>query len=316
VITGNTYFSILKEHLINSVVRKTDAEGKECLCDKDGNFLAGEKIGQPVLVEHLVPPLRLVIIGAGHVGQKLFQVARLLEWNVTVIDDRSAFCNQERFPGATTAVGDYVEELSKIESEGSAFCIATRGHLNDKECLRHLIRRHCRYLGMIGSKTKVTMTKKALQDEDPSVDFSILHAPIGLPINAQTPAEIAVSIAAQVIQETKGKEKQSEVDCSLIDYLASCNAPFIIARIIKKSGSAPREVGSSMAIFSDGSSFGTIGGGASEKQAIDESLKMFAEGIRIPQALRQDLSSASAGNLGMICGGNATILLTPFAGNK
>ena len=150
---------------------------------------------------------RLILCGGGHVSLEVAQIARRLEFELVVIDDRPEFASRERFPMAGQVVcAPFLEALDGLGSrESDYYVILTRGHAHDRDCLEHVLRGKYAYAGMIGSRTKVAAVKAAL--EAAGIAREILdgvHSPIGLPIGAQTPAEIAVSIAAELVQERAG----------------------------------------------------------------------------------------------------------------
>ena len=147
---------------------------------------------------------RLILCGGGHVSLEVAHIARRLEFELVIIDDRPEFASRDRFPMAARVVcAPFLEALDALGSrESDYYVILTRGHAHDRDCLEHVLRGKYAYAGMIGSRTKVAAVKAAL--EAAGIAREILdgvHSPIGLPIGAQTPAEIAVSIAAELVQE-------------------------------------------------------------------------------------------------------------------
>ena len=147
---------------------------------------------------------RLILCGGGHVSLEVAHIARRLEFELVIIDDRPEFASPERFPMAARVVcAPFLKALDALGSrESDYYVILTRGHAHDRDCLEHVLRGKYAYAGMIGSRTKVAAVKAAL--EAAGIAREILdgvHSPIGLSIGAQTPAEIAVSIAAELVQE-------------------------------------------------------------------------------------------------------------------
>ena len=160
-----------------------------------------------VHVDPLAPAPRLYIIGAGHVGWHLARAAADIDFRVHVVDDREKFASRERFPDADTiAVEPIAEWLHRADIPSSAYVvIVTRGHQGDLEAMRALAARDLRYLGLIGSRAKVARIRSALVEEGmPRECLDRVHAPIGLDIGAVTPAEIAVSILAELIAVRRG----------------------------------------------------------------------------------------------------------------
>ena len=162
-----------------------------------------------VHIDPLTPTPRLYIIGAGHVGQHLAHVAAAAGFRVHVVDDREKFANAERFPSAhEVVVAPITEWLHTAAIPPSAFvAIVTRGHQHDLDALRALAARDFRYLGLIGSRAKVARIFDALAAEGmPAECLTRVRAPIGLAIGAVTPAEIAISILAEMIAVRRGAD--------------------------------------------------------------------------------------------------------------
>lgn len=149
------------------------------------------------------PPPRLVIAGAGHVGRAVALQGKLLGFEVTVVDDRPELANREAIPSADRfIVGPVGPSLARLPLGGDAFVvIVTRGHRHDAQALRACIRRPAAYLGMIGSRRKVGLLGREFVRRGwaEAADWGRLHAPIGLAIGSKTVAEIAVSIAAELV---------------------------------------------------------------------------------------------------------------------
>ncbi len=149
-----------------------------------------------------LPRCRLIIVGAGHVGQKTAELATDVGFDVWVLDDREEYCSAERFPGATRRIaGPIGRELKSLETTENDFAvIVTRGHNHDEEALFRLIGKPLRYLGMIGSRRKIRMIFDDLRREGVSAQaLERVHAPLGFDIGSQTVPEIAISIVAQLI---------------------------------------------------------------------------------------------------------------------
>jgi xanthine dehydrogenase accessory factor len=160
-----------------------------------------------VHVDPLEPAPRLYIIGAGHVGWYLARLAGEMDYRVHVIDDREKFASPDRFPGAEQVVVEPLAEwLHRVEIPASAYVvIVTRGHQGDLEAMRALAARDLKYIGLIGSRAKVARIRAALREEGMPIEcLDRVHSPIGLDIGAVTPAEIAVSILAELIAVRRG----------------------------------------------------------------------------------------------------------------
>lgn len=151
------------------------------------------------------------IFGAGHVGLALEPVLRHINFQTVAIDDREEYASRERFPQATEVVvlEDFKHSFEQIETdENSYIIIVTRGHMGDYDVLKDALKQKCAYIGMIGSRKKNAMLFDMLRKEGVSEeDISRIHAPIGLSIHAETPEEIAISIAAEMIQVRAGYDR-------------------------------------------------------------------------------------------------------------
>ena len=145
------------------------------------------------------------VFGAGHCGEKLVPMLALAGFSTVILDDRAEFANRDRFPSADGIVvlDSFDQGLDALPiGEDSYVVIVTRGHLHDRSVLVQALRTAAAYVGMIGSRRKIATIYEALRDEGFSEeDLSRVHAPIGLAIGAETPGEIAVSIAAEMVQE-------------------------------------------------------------------------------------------------------------------
>ncbi len=162
-----------------------------------------------VFLELHHPTPELIIVGAGHVAQPLSTAGALLGLRVRVLDDRPRFATRERFPQAHELGSiDFQDPFRGIHLHPwSHVVLVTRGHKYDYECLRRLMTLPDRpgYIGMIGSRRRVRATFDALLREGVSRErLDAVHAPIGLDIGAETPAEIALSVAAEIVLHRRG----------------------------------------------------------------------------------------------------------------
>ena len=145
---------------------------------------------------------RLVIVGGGHVGKAVADLAADLEFDVWIVDDRPEFTGVERFPRAQRRIGGPIDRvLPDLEITPDTYClIVTRGHNHDQEALFHLVNRGARYVGLIGSRRKIKMIFDNLAAEGVSREsLAAVYAPLGIDIGSQTVPEIAVSICAELV---------------------------------------------------------------------------------------------------------------------
>ncbi len=166
------------------------------------------------VMEFFIEPLQvaptLFIFGGGHVGSALYHQARLLHFTCEIVDDRKDVLTEERFPEAAKLHLGNPAKIAATLTIGPAdfVVIATRHHKFDYEVLRELIHRPIRYLGMLASvRKKAELFDKLRADGVPESLLQRVHTPVGLAIGAETPEEIAVSIAAEMIQIKNHSEK-------------------------------------------------------------------------------------------------------------
>lgn len=155
-----------------------------------------------VAVLPTLPRIRLVIVGAGHVGQGVANLAAQADFDVWVVDDRHQYANAERFPEAERViVGPIGEVLPALEVTPHTYAlVVTRGHGHDQEALYHLAPTRASYVGMIGSRRKIKLIFESLRESGvPESALERVCAPVGLEIGSQTVPEIAVSIVAELI---------------------------------------------------------------------------------------------------------------------
>ncbi len=165
--------------------------------------IPGEETAALCFLEPVIPSSRLVIAGAGHIGKALAHIGQMLDFEVTVIDDRAEYANHENIPEADQIItGDIGNAIGKFEKQEDTFIvIVTRGHRDDASALRECIGSDAAYIGMIGSKNKI-----ALMHDDfigkgwaTQQQWERIYAPVGLDIKSKTVEEIAISIAAQLV---------------------------------------------------------------------------------------------------------------------
>ena len=163
--------------------------------------------GRGVLVEQVEVPAKAVICGGGHVARAVAPAALAAEFAVTVLDDREEFADPRRFPGAKVVLGAFDGALERLSIDASSYVvIVTRGHVHDMDVLVQALRTPARYVGVMASRSKRARMVAALREAGLGEDaLARVHSPIGLDIGAETPAELAVSIVAEMIQVRAGK---------------------------------------------------------------------------------------------------------------
>ncbi|MCF8226561.1 MAG: XdhC family protein [Bacteroidales bacterium] len=270
-------------------------------CMKTGDCInLKNEDGDLLFSEPIFPVPKLYIAGAGHIGKALSHQGRLLDFEVTVIDDRAEFANSENIPDAdhiiAKPIGEAMSEIPK--SKDTYIVIVTRGHQDDADALKACISHDIPYIGMIGSRKKIRTLKEKFLMEGWSTreEFERVHAPIGIEIGSISVQEIALSISAQLVQVRaairRGKKRE------------------IIASVILAAGESRRMGESKMLLpFGNSTIIGTVISNAlnavsdhvrvvlgADADAIDESIA----GLKVEKVINRDfrngmLSSVQAG---------------------
>jgi xanthine dehydrogenase accessory factor len=291
------------------------AGGVSPVFTRDGDALS--------LLEFYSPRPRLLILGGGHIALALSTMGALLDFDVVVFDDRPIFANRERFPAAYDVICDsFANVMERLKIRKSDYVvIVTRGHQHDTLCLRGVLSGVLpHYIGMIGSRRRVTIVRKQLEAEGfPPEDIAKVYSPIGLRIGGVTPQEISISILAEIVQHRRvgpawenspgGTAVQGAPvsDAALVEWLADeKNSADALITVVETHGSTPREAGAKMAVSYDGSFVGTIGGGCAEAGVMQDARLVIRNGGYSVKTV--DLTD-SAEEDGMVCGGSMTILI-------
>ncbi len=205
--------TIRQEGLVKAVAREAD----KCLRAERSQMITVDipemesKI--EVFFEVLPSPPKLIVVGAGHIAVPLVRMAKILDYHITVLDDRVLFANRERFPDADEIlVDDMAATLKGILITPSTYIVLiTRGHKYDEPCLRETIHSEAKYIGMIGSKRRIKACFHRFREEEKIAEEVIekVHAPIGIDVSAETPEEIALCILAEIIKVRRGGAAQS-----------------------------------------------------------------------------------------------------------
>jgi len=170
--------------------------------------VAAEGGAAQLFVEVQHRPPTLLIVGAGHIALPLAQLGKLCDFDVAVLDDRASFANHERFPTADRVIAAPFEAALREFplDEDTYIVLVTRGHQHDVASLLVVLERPAAYIGMIGSRRRVRAVFQLLEEEKgiPAARLARVHSPIGLDIGSETPAEIALSIMAEIIKVRRG----------------------------------------------------------------------------------------------------------------
>jgi len=159
-----------------------------------------------VFIDVIEPRPKLVIVGSGHIAFPTYRVADLLGFDITVVDDNRDTMTRDRFPNARLIYHkDFKKALRETKVDERTYVTILHGEpKHDLAALRHFVRERPAYLGLLGSKRKIIRLMEILRKEGiPKATIKRIHAPIGVDIRAETPEEIAVSIAAELVKEKR-----------------------------------------------------------------------------------------------------------------
>lgn len=271
--------------------------------------------GERIFCEIIGNPKTLVICGGGHVSMPVIRLGKMTGFYVIVLEDRPKFAQAAKEAGADECICEpFQSGMQKLAWDRDTYVvIVTRGHRHDSICLREAAGKTTAYIGMMGSRKRVGIVKEALIEE--GIDRTLLdkvHTPIGLSIGAETPEEIAISIMSEIIQ-VKNKEKRT-VSCEgeLLEGLTARDDKSpgkVLATIVSRTGSAPRETGTKMLVYPDGTITGTVGGGYAESHIIQEALLLMEKEEQIMKVVSVEMLGEEAEEAGMVCGGIIEVLL-------
>jgi xanthine dehydrogenase accessory factor len=173
----------------------------------DEGLICGGQLN--IFVEPVIPQPRAFIFGGGHVSKGISKIATLAGFSTSIIDNREAFANAERFPEAeATYAAEYEDVFPKLPVNSTSYIIiVTRGHRDDMRVLRWAVNTPAKYIAMIGSKRKTIAVVHELEKEGiPREAFDKVFAPMGLEIGAEMPEEIAISVVAEMIAVRRAPE--------------------------------------------------------------------------------------------------------------
>lgn len=288
------------EDFWNSVLKEIDFNKGSYILKLENNI--------SLFTEYILGKPSLVICGGGHIALPLCKMAKILEFDVTVIDDREEFANEERFKEADNVICEGFNEIfNKFNFNNNMyFVIVTRGHKDDRRCLEIILKNEFAYVGMIGSRSKVAfVTNNMIKNGYTKEEISKAHAPIGLKIGAQTPEEISISILGEIIK-VKNEKSFIHVDYDILNKICNKEDHAVLAKIIEKRGSGPRGAGSQMIVLKNKDFIGTVGGGSVENAVYNKALELFETKESIIE--EYDLSNSESAKLGMACGGSVKVL--------
>lgn len=169
------------------------------LTEDEVESICGGSVKGFIQVIQSVP--RLIVFGGGHLGKCIYEIGKNLNFAITIIDDREEFANEKRFSEANVLCKDIIEAVKDISiQENDYIVIVTRGHKEDKKALKEVINLNAKYIGVIGSRRKLTEIKRGLLEEGISQEaIDRVYAPIGLDVSDGTPEEIALGILSEIL---------------------------------------------------------------------------------------------------------------------
>jgi len=177
---------------------------------KTGLICGGELT---VFIDIIEPRQRFIIVGSGHVAWPLAKLADIVGFRIIIVDDNRELATKERFPMAERIItGTFTKILDTLEVEPNDFVAIVHGEPeHDYLALEQIIKKKPFYVGLIGSKAKVTALAERLKTKGVNEkDLAVLHAPLGLDIGAQTPEEIGISILAEIINERRKRRRKEK----------------------------------------------------------------------------------------------------------
>ena len=268
--------------------------------------------GTRVFVERFGAVPQIVVCGGGHVAASVVRLAKLLGLPVTALEDRPEFAEELRQAGADAVLClPFAEGLAQIPGgQETYFVVVTRAHSCDIACLRSILQKPAAYVGMMGSRKRAALVHTQLAELGlPQERIDALHAPIGLSIGAKTAQEIALSILAEIVSVKNSRQQTEGFSPALLAALEQQTAPAVLATIVGRHGSTPREEGSKMLVLPDGSAVGSVGGGIMEyrtQQLARELLEPGAAPCRLAAFTTEGTSDAAAI---AACGGSMEVFL-------
>ena len=244
------------------------------------------------------------------------RLAKLLGLPVLAIDDREEYAQMLRDAGADKVIClPFEQALQQVPGgEETYFVVVTRAHEFDVTCLQQILQKPAAYVGMMGSRGRAQLVCRQLLEQGADAQrVEALYAPIGLSIGSQTAEEIALSIMAQIVSIKNQRIRTEGFPPILLEAMHAAdkaNQPAVLATIIARHGSTPREVGAKMLISPDGQTAGSVGGGIMEHRTILAAQEMLAENsLQHSRVVHFSADGQNADAAIAACGGSMELLL-------
>lgn len=271
--------------------------------------------GQRIFAERFGAVPQLVVCGGGHVAAAVVKLAKLLGLPVLAMDDREEYAAQLRTAGADTVLcAPFTQALKTVPGGAETyFVVVTRAHAFDVDCLRLILQKPAAYVGMMGSRGRAALVRRQLLEAGLNAErVEALYAPIGLSIGSQTAEEIALSILAQIVQIKNARPQTEGFSQNILDAMAKAEAqqpPTVLATIIARHGSTPREAGAKMLLLPDGKTIGSVGGGVMEYRVLQAAQAMLSGNSPTLQCLQLSADGKNDDAAIAACGGSMEVLL-------
>ena len=271
--------------------------------------------GVRVFAERFGAVPQLVVCGGGHVAVSVVRLAKLLGLPVLAMDDREEYAADLKEAGADTVLCQPFEQaLAQVPGGAETyFIVVTRAHAFDVVCLKEILKKPAAYVGMMGSRGRAALVRRQLLEQGADARrVEKLYAPIGLPIGSQTAEEIALSILAQVVSIKNDRPQTEGFSPALLDAMEEADKakrPAVLATIISRHGSTPREAGAKMLVLPDGKIIGSVGGGIMEYRTILAAQEMLAGKAPVHQVVSFSADGKNNDAAVAACGGSMELLL-------
>lgn len=271
--------------------------------------------GARVFVERFGAIPQLFVCGGGHVAVSVVRLAKLLGLPVLAMDDREEYAQMLQDAGADMVYCEPFEQVLKRlpGGEETYFIVVTRAHTFDVVCLEQILKKNAAYVGMMGSRGRAALVRRQLLEQGADAErVEALYAPIGLPIGSQTAEEIALSILAQIVSIKNSRPQTEGFSPVVLDALSTADEAgqsAVLATIIDRHGSTPREVGAKMLVLPDGKTVGSVGGGIMEYRTICVAKEMLNGKALSHQVVGFSADGKNSDAALAACGGEMELLL-------